>query len=290
MHTHLQSMLLKEIYGLIPDGSQLWVSTHSLGMLRMAQALEDANPGTVVFLDFDGHDFDSQVTIEPTVINKTVLRRFMQLALDDFSSFIAPKEIVFCEGNPRGHANPNFDARVYSKIFGELHPDVAFVSAGSCTEVENKKNIVIEAVSSILQDSSIRKLVDRDDLSDEEVEHLAMQGIKALGRRNIECYLFADEIITKLCVKKGHPELANDCIGVKVAEIKSSIARGHAVDDVKSASGPIMVNLKKKLSLNRCGNTLDSFFLDTIVPLITPDTEVYQQLERDIWGLKSEES
>lgn len=284
MHTHLQSMLLKEIYGLIPSGSQLWVSTHSLGMLRMAQTLEEENPGTVVFLDFDGHDFDSQVTIEPTIINKTILRRFMQLALDDFASFMAPKVIVFCEGNPRGHANPNFDARVYTRVFGESHPDVAFVSAGSCSEIENKENTVIKAVSSILQGSSFSKVVDRDDLSDEEVKQLAKQGIRTLGRRHIECYLFDDEIIKKLCEEKGHPELVNDCLNIKATEINNSITRGNAVDDVKSASGLIMVGLKKKLSLSRCGNTLESFFLDTIVPLITSDTAVYQELELDIWG------
>ena len=284
MHTHLQSMLLKEVYDLIPEGSQLWVSTHSLGMLRRAQALEEENPGTVVFLDFDGYDFDSQVTIEPTVINKTILHRFMQLALDDFSSFIAPKEIVFCEGNPRGHANSDFDARVYAKVFGEQHPDVAFVSAGSCSEVENKENTIVKAVSSILQGSTISKVVDRDDLSDEEVARLAGQGIRTLGRRHVESYLFDDEIITKLCQVKGHPELVADCLAIKTAEMSNSITRGNAADDVKSASGPIMVSLKKKLGLTRCGNTLESFFLDTIVPLITQDTKVYLELESSIFG------
>ena len=101
MHTHLQSLLLKEIYDLIPTDSQLWISTHSLGMLRKAQELEEANPGTVVFLDFDGFDFDTPVSIHPSTINKTILKRFMELALDDFAAFIAPQHIVFCEGNPK---------------------------------------------------------------------------------------------------------------------------------------------------------------------------------------------
>lgn len=188
MHTHLQSVLLQELYQLIPNDSQLWISTHSLGMLRKAQELETTNPGTVVFLDFDGRDFDTTVTIRPTVINKTILRRFMQLALDDFSAFIAPQSIVFCEGNPKGHANPNFDAQVYTMIFGEHHPEVGFVSAGSCSEVENKENIMVKSITKLLGSSDVIKVVDRDDLSEDEVATLLEKGIKTLTRRHIECY------------------------------------------------------------------------------------------------------
>jgi len=284
MHTHLQSVLLKELYDLIPADSQLWVSTHSLGMLRRAQALEDANPGTVVFLDFDGRDFDTQVTIMPTIINKAILHRFMQLALDDFSAFIAPQRIVFCEGNPKGHANPNFDAQVYTKIFGEYYPDVAFVSAGSCSEVENKENTTIKSITELLHGSTIIKVVDRDDLSDPEVATLLAKGVKTLSRRHIECYLFEDEILDKLCKSSGHPELLADCQAARNAEISASIGRGNPSDDVKSASGSITVALKRVLSLIRCGNTRESFILNTIVPLITPETAIYQELEKSIFG------
>lgn len=284
MHTHLQSVLLKELYDVIPSESQLWVSTHSLGMLRRAQELEAENPGTVVFLDFDGRDFDTSVTIEPTVINKTILRRFMQLALDDFAEFVSPQQIVFCEGNPRGHANPNFDAQIYTSIFGENHPDVAFVSAGSCSEVSNQENVTVKSITELLKGASIIKIVDRDDLSDEEVANLAAKGIKTLSRRHIECFLFDDEIITKLCETKGQSDKVADCIAAKNNQINISRGNGNPEDDVKSASGPITVELKKILSLTRCGNKRESFIKNTIVPLITPDTNVYQELERSIFG------
>ena len=284
MHTHLQSMLLKELYNLVPNDSQLWVSTHSLGMLRRAQALEEENPGTVVFLDFDGQDFDSQVTIQPTVINRTILRRFMQLALDDFSEFVAPQHIVFCEGNPNGRANPNFDAEIYSLIFGNTHPDVAFVSAGSCSEVENKENVTIKSISELLQGSSITKVVDRDDLSDNEVNALRRKNIRTLSRRHIESYLFEDELLEKLCLNAGHPELLPDCIAIRDKALAESTGRGNPPDDLKSPSGQITASLKKVLSLTRCGNNRESFIKNTIVPLITPDTSVYQELERSIFG------
>lgn len=284
MHTHLQSVLLQELYQLIPNDSQLWVSTHSLGMLRKAQELETANPGTVVFLDFDGCDFDTSVTIEPTVINKTILRRFMQLALDDFSAFIAPQRIVFCEGNPKGHANPNFDAQVYTKIFGESHPDVAFVSVGSCTEVENKENTTVKSITELLKGSEVIKVIDRDDLSGSEVASLLEKGIKTLNRRHIECYLFDNEVITKLCNVTGHDDKIADCLAAKDKVMIDSTERGNPVDDVKSASGSIMVDLKRILSLTQCGNTRESFIMNTIVPIITSDMKVYQELEHSIFG------
>lgn len=284
MHTHLQSLLLKEIYDLIPADSQLWVSTHSLGMLRRAQALEEEHPGTIVFLDFDGRDFDTPVTIEPTVINKAILHRFMQLALDDFSAFIAPQQIVFCEGNPKGHTNPSFDAQVYTKIFGNQHPETAFVSAGSCTEVENKENVTVKSITELLGGSDVIKVVDRDDLSAAEVTALLGKGIKTLSRRHIECYLFDDEVIAKLCNVTGHDDKIADCLAAKAKVMSDSVGRGNPVDDVKSASGPITVDLKRILSLTRCGNTRESFIMNTIVPVITSEMNVYQELEHSIFG------
>ena len=284
MHTHLQTLLLKEIYDLIPSESQLWVATHSLGMLRRAQQLEQEHPGTVVFLDFDGRDYDTPVIITPTQINGTILRRFMQLALDDFADFIAPQKIVFCEGNPNGHANSSFDAQVYTQIFGGTHPDTVFVSAGSCSEVSNKENESVKMITQLLSNSEVIKIVDRDDLSPTEVSILLSKGVKSLGRRHIECYLLDDEIIKKLCVTTGHPELEADCLNAISVQMAASVTRHHPADDVKSASGPIMVELKRILGLTRCGNTTESFLRDTIAPLITPDTTVYKELEKVIFN------
>jgi predicted ATP-dependent endonuclease of OLD family len=58
MHTRLQSKVLKELFNLTPANSQLWISTHSIGMLKQAEDLEKTIPGSVVFLDFDNRDFD----------------------------------------------------------------------------------------------------------------------------------------------------------------------------------------------------------------------------------------
>lgn len=52
MHTRLQSKVLRELYDLTPDNSQLWISTHSIGMLKEAEDIEEQNPKTVAFSRF----------------------------------------------------------------------------------------------------------------------------------------------------------------------------------------------------------------------------------------------
>lgn len=283
MHTHLQSVLLKELYNLIPEESQLWISTHSLGMLRRAQAIENDNPGSVVFLDFEGYDFDAQVTMEPSIIDRAILGRFMQLALDDLSDFVAPKTIIFCEGDPVGRKKPSFDANVYTTVFSKHLADVAFVSIGSSSDVKNEENKIIKVVSGLSKGSRFIKLVDRDSMCDEEIDQLRTRRIKTLRRRHIESYLFDDEIIVKLCEANNHPELVEECLGIKEKELLNVKRLGKMTDDIKSASGEIMLGLKRRLNISRGGNDIYNFCLYTMAPLITPDTKVYQELEEDIF-------
>ena len=57
IHTKLQGQLLEELYNLIPEKSQLWIATHSIGMVRKAQDLMASDdPDPVVFLDFGKDD------------------------------------------------------------------------------------------------------------------------------------------------------------------------------------------------------------------------------------------
>ena len=100
MHTKLQGRVLRELYLLIPGQSQLWLSTHSIGMLQEAEEIEKEHPGTVAFLDFGGRDFDTDQVIRPARIGKAVMDKFYELAFGDFAKLMLPKTIVFCEGDP----------------------------------------------------------------------------------------------------------------------------------------------------------------------------------------------
>lgn len=284
MHTALQSKLLGELYSLIPDNSQLWISTHSMGMLKKAKELEENNPGSVVFLDFDNRDFDSEVIMSPSTIDSTMWKKFLDLAFGDLSSLIAPSTIVFCEGNPQGRKYKDFDAQIYHKIFEKEYPDVCFTSIGSCSEIENEENTSMKIISNVLSNSKKIKLVDRDARTTEEVEELKQKGIKVLSKRHIESYLLDDEILQLLCKKEGKSDKYQEIVDIKKQKLASSISRGNAADDIKSASGEIFVEIKRILQLNRGGNTKDAFYRDILAPLITPETNVYQELKNEIFG------
>lgn len=283
MHTALQAKLLSELYNLIPNNSQLWLSTHSIGMLKEAKELEEQHPNTVCFLNFTDMDFDTSVVIRPSTIDATIWNKFLELAFGDFAKLIAPQRVVFCEGTVQGRAYKNFDAQIYSRIFASKYPDTSFVSIGSCSELEDDNNISMKIISQVLKNSTIIKIVDRDDKSEGEIKDLKTKGIKVLNKRHIECYLLDDEIITKLCISQSKEDKIIECLNAKKQAITESIGRGHPTDDIKSASGKIYTELKRLLSLTKCGNTKDAFLRDTIAPLITEETQIYKDLESEIF-------
>lgn len=284
MHTKLQGKVLRELYLLIPGRSQLWVSTHSIGMLQEAEDIEKEHPDTVVFLDFGNRDFDTDQIIRPSRIGKAVMDKFYELAFGDFAKLLLPKTIVFCEGDPNGGKRKDFDKTIYSTIFSDTHPEAFFISGGSCNDIENIEKTSGKIIQTLLTGTKVIKIVDRDDRSLQEVADLAKTGIKVLNRRNLESYVLDDAVIKKLCDKVGKPEEYVACIQEKQKALTDSVSRGNAPDDFKKASGGIYISLKRRLSLTQCGNNPDPFMRDTLAPLITPDMDVYKELEAEIFG------
>ena len=138
-------------------------------------------------------------------------------------------------------------------------------------------------VANILKASDIIKFVDRDDKSAQEVKENADKGIKTSSRRHIESYIFDDEIIIKLCDHVNKSDLIKSCLDSKEQAIQESISRNNPEDDIKSASGKIFTELKRILGLTQCGNNQCAFIRDTMAPLVTEGTEVYKQLEKEIF-------
>ena len=62
LHTKLQYALLKEIVeNWIPENSQLWTASHSLGFIDYASTSDDS-----VIIDFDEFDFDQHLVLRPS--------------------------------------------------------------------------------------------------------------------------------------------------------------------------------------------------------------------------------
>lgn len=287
MHTRLQSRLLGEIANLIPANSQLWIATHSIGMMRKAKQMNAASPQSVVFLDFHQQNFDEPVTLIPQSINREFWKRTLGVALDDLAALVAPARIVLCEGkltqNPSSRRS-EFDAKCYRTIFSGEFCDTDFLSVGNSLDVESDRLQFGQSIQTLLPGTKVIRVVDRDDKSPQEIGELQAVGVKVLSKRQLESYLFDDEIIAKLCTS---PERATDipkALQAKTQALADSQSRGNAPDDIKSAAGQIYTELKKLLTLTGCGDNTEAFLKDTMAPLVTPDTQTYQMLKTDIFG------
>ena len=279
LHTGIQGRILLELANVVPDNSQLWVTTHSLGVLRAAQQMETDTPGSVSIIDFEGVDLDSPCAIRPTTLNRVSWEKMLSITLDDLSARIAPEFIVVCEGSSIGNQRKNFDATVYEQILGTQEPGIVFVSGGSSQQVADTGNSVKDILGRILPQTKIVALADRDGKTPQEV--VQFQGIVP-SERNLESYLLADEVIEALVRQEGKDHLLADAIKVKTDAIASSVSRGNSPDDLKSAAGEIYVTLKRLLGLQQPGNDKDAFMRYTMAPLIVPGTQTYQKLKADI--------
>ncbi len=279
--SRVQGLLLASLFDELPSRCQLWVATHSLGMMRKAMELHRADPDHVAFLDTSGVDFDQPVTLTPVSPDRRFWRRTLEVALDDLAGLVAPATVVLCEG-----ADPvqGFDANVYREIFAEEFPDAEFLSVGSSSEVKRDYSGVGSAIEIIAPSTRVLRVVDRDEHNEHEVQAFRERGIRVLERRNLECYLLDDEILRKLCETAGQPGRFDDAIAARDAAVADASEQGRAADDYKSARGAVQVFALRELGMRQSGSNADEFLRSTVAPLITSDTRTYQALLTAVFG------
>lgn len=287
LNTRVQGALLAQLMTLLPATSQLWIATHSIGMLRKARDLHDAHPGEVVFLDFEDQDFDAPVALQPIQVNRTFWSRVLGVALDDLAKLVAPHRVVLCEGRPLGNthsAKAEFDARCYRAIFANEFPDTDFISVGNSADVYTDRLEIGKAIQTVIAGTNIVRLVDRDARSPQEIADAEAAGIRVLSRRHLESYLADDEILVAFCAREGKGNLAPQVLAAKQQALAASVTRGNASDDVKSAMGDLYNAMKTILHLVNAGNTSDAFLRDALAPLLTSNTNTYAELRTSILG------
>lgn len=288
MNTKVQGALLQEILELVPQDSQLWIASHSIGMMRKARELYSANPGSVTFLDFGGRSFDEVTAIKPQAPTRAFWESVLSVALDDLATLVAPRQVVICEGNPLGHVsgkNVEHDARVYSTIFAAEFPDVTFISAGSSNQISGDFLGLATALPKVAAGMTVFRLIDLDDHSPADVAGFRQQQITVLSKRHLEAYLFNDETLAVLCNSVGRPGEVANVLAAKQQAMADSHQRGNPPDDVKSAAGVIYTETKRILSITQGGNDRNAFARNTLAPLIQPGMAVYSQMKFDIFGL-----
>lgn len=285
MSAGLQGLLLDELFRAVPQNSQLWLATHSLGMMRKARDLARTAPGSVVFLDFEGKDFDLSVTIRPIEPDRPFWERAMKIALDDLAGYVAPERVVLCEGD-RIAGGRDFDAECYNVIFRSEYPHVVFLGAGNADDVQNDPRGVGALLRALAPGVQITRLVDRDDHTDDECETLRAQGIRVLSRRTIESYLLDEAVLRALCETFEHPELAPQLLDARTAALRTSVENGGAADDLKRPAGDIYNAAKRLFPApdRRLGSNSRAFMKGFCAPLVQPGTPIYEELRRDVFG------
>ena len=285
MNTKLQAELLSALYDLIPENCQLMLATHSIGMMRRARDIEKECPGSVAFLDFGDRDFDKPQVIEPVKPDRNFWARAYEVALDDLAALVAPKRVVICEGEPvtdRPVRNHSLDADCYNCIFKDEFPETQFVSMGNHHDIVHDRRGLAKTLRLLVGGLEIVHLIDRDDLSDDDIAELNAEGVRVLSQRNLESYLFSDEVLKALAVSECKKEKAEMLLAEK-QKIRNARSKGPA-DNLKPASGKLYLACKNILDLTQCGNTAKAFMRKKLAPLIKPGMPIYEELKRDIFG------
>ena len=285
IHTKLQGPLLEKLYDLISPNSQLWIATHSIGMVRKAQDLWRDNPDSVVFLDFGkdelGKDlnFDEEVTIKPITPNSNFWAQTYDVALGDMAELVITGRTVFCEGE-------GFDEECYKNIFKNQYSEIHFTSLGARENVIKSVTAANLAIGKIVKSAKVIGIVDRDKATDGEIERDAEKGIRTLSLKSIESYLLDDEVLTKLCEKHGKQNKIQDLLTAKTDALnnRTSGGKSKSPDDLKPIAQDIHVAAQGIIDSVPLGNNKDSFMKDILAKLIQPGMVVYEELHKDIFG------
>jgi hypothetical protein len=279
-HTNplIQADLLDALFDMAGSDSQLWLATHSVGMLRRARQISDDYPGTVAFLDFGDRDFDQQQELAPASLSREFWKRTITTSLGDIADLVAPATLVLCEGQPSSGDRAQFDARCLHVVFGDHEPEVDFVAVGNDRQVIADEVGLGQTVQTVIPGTRVVRLIDRDDRSDGEIETLRSEGVTVLGRRALENYLLDEEVLEALCVAVEGVEHWPELRQAREEALTASVGRGKPADDWKSARGDVYNACKRILGLRRAGSTADVFLADQLAPLIKPGMPIYEEL------------
>ena len=285
LNPRIHGRFVKELLLLMPPNCQLWIATHAIGMMREARDIEREMPGSVAFLDFGAHDFDQPVTLTPTKPTRAFWESALSVALHDLAELVAPQKIVVCEGLGREAAGKNaeHDARCYTTIFGDEFPDTVFISGGNSTDVATDRIGFTARLPAIVQGSSVHRLIDRDDHSLEDIAEYNRKGITVLGRRNLESYLWDNEVLKALCSSREQEEALRDVLQNKDLELQKSVDRGNAPNDLKSAAPNMFAYIRRRLTIVGEANDSRAFERNVLAKLLKPDMAVFRELKSSIF-------
>lgn len=279
LNTAIQRKLLIEINKMVPENCQIWVATHSIGFLRALQEELNTCSQIIEFKAENQWSAESYV-LTPIVKSRAAWQSLFETALEDLTTLVAPKRIVYCEGRAEPTVQGGergLDATVFNTIFGETYPDTLFVSSGGNTELDQRSTIAISILSKVFPDIEILVLKDRDMASGKQISEKDRKDYlsnnpdnhRVLKRFEIENYLYDKTVLQKYCSENGFTfdEVAYDAF---VNDIVNQ--------QVKDETGRIK---------NICGITTSvnpEVFKRNLAKYIGSSMDVYKELEAVIFN------
>ncbi len=275
----LQGRLITSVLKLLPATTQLWIATHSIGVVREAYRLYRDNPDEVVFLDFSNRNFDDSVVIKPSNPNRAFWMNIYKITLDDLASLVAPQRIIFCEGKA-DNIDKGFDAQCYNKIFAEEFPDTLFISRGGSKEVIKSEHLKA-IIEQIAEATEVYVVIDRDNMTDDKREEMLKDKINVLKRRELEDYLYDAKVIRTFLKSQGCDETI---IGKILDAQQNLLASQSGPENIKDITRNLFDKIRKISKLPNLGNDRKEFALQHLVPALCSTQEVYKELKEDVFN------
>ena len=287
LNTRIQGSLLRELMNLLPENSQLWLASHSIGYMSAAWEMYKQAPGSVTFIDFENMNFDEAAELRPISVDREFWRRTLDVALGDLASLVAPDRAVLCEGRTPSPGESSyraqFDAHCYGAIFGEEFLTTDFISVGNNHEVAGDSRSVGHAVQTLSTGTRVIRVIDRDLRTDQEVEEVRAAGVRVLSRRHIESYLLDDEVLSAYCASQGREDAVAKVLQDRDEARQESIKRGNDANDCKSFAGELYTKIRQRLGLQSSGSTWEAFAVESLATILRPGMAAYNQLKSDIF-------
>ena len=246
LHTQLQYSLLEEIVeNWIPQNSQLWTASHSLGFIDYASTSGDS-----VVIDFDDFDFDQPLVLRPSRKSESIFD--IAVPRESALKVFPNNTLVLCEGK---------NAPIYNAI--DL-PDFLFVAA------RDKNAITIQAKAMV----EFCGLIDRDFLGTEEIREIRRRhrNLFVLGYYSIENYLYHPENVSELSPKGFDEAFYRETIRRNMMTVRDRLlvnlaANRNSYEIIKEFSG----NLKDQ-AVREIAEATDSANFEEFYPFLDMKT------------------
>ena len=130
------------------------------------------------------------------------------------------------------------------------------------------------------KDIKVRRLIDRDDMTDEERQKKINKGISVLRRREVENYLYDDNVLSTF-LKNIDKKQCTDCI---LKERKILLSKPQTGDDnLKDISQELLIYIRDSTKHISLGNTCREFAEQHLIEALKQTPNVLQELTSDIF-------